>query len=96
MHSEVQVENFRVAGASSPLLPISPSPPCSVFVDQLTQAPLSMEFSRQEYCNGLPFIPLGDLPNPGFKPSFPVSPALEGRFFTVEPPGKSPIITVRA
>ena len=49
------------------------------------QAPLSMEFSRQEYCNGLPFIPLGDLPNPGFKPSFPVSPALEGRFFTTEP-----------
>ena len=44
-----------------------------------------MEFSRQEYCNGLPFIPLGDLPNPGFKPSFPVSPALEGRFFTTEP-----------
>ena len=29
------------------------------------QAPLSMEFSRQEYCNGLPFPTLGDLPDSG-------------------------------
>ena len=29
------------------------------------QAPLSMEFSRQEYWSGLPFSPPGDLPNPG-------------------------------
>ena len=36
------------------------------------QAPLSMEFSRQEYWSGLPFPPPGDLPNPGIKP---VSPA---------------------
>ena len=26
------------------------------------QAPLSMGFSRQEYCSGLPFPPPGDLP----------------------------------
>ena len=32
------------------------------------QTPLSMEFSRQEYCNKLPFPPPGDLPNPGIKP----------------------------
>ena len=31
------------------------------------QAPLSMEFSRQEYWSGLPFPPPGDLPNPGTK-----------------------------
>ena len=31
------------------------------------QAPLSMEFSRQEYWTGLPFPPPGDLPDPGFK-----------------------------
>ena len=49
------------------------------------QAPLSMEFSRQEYWNGLPFSPPGDLPNPGIKP---MSPALAGRFFTIEPPRK--------
>ena len=29
------------------------------------QAPLSMEFSRQEYWSGLPFPTPGDLPNPG-------------------------------
>ena len=28
------------------------------------QAPLSMEFSRQEYWSGLPFTTPGDLPNP--------------------------------
>ena len=32
------------------------------------QAPLSMEFSRQEYWSGLPLPPLGDLLNPGIKP----------------------------
>ena len=31
-------------------------------------APLSMGFSRQEYCRGLPCFPPGDLPNPGIKP----------------------------
>ena len=32
------------------------------------QAPLSMEFSRQEYWNGLPFPCLGDLPDPRSQP----------------------------
>ena len=32
------------------------------------QAPLSMEFSRQEYWSGLAFPPLGDLPDPVIKP----------------------------
>ena len=32
------------------------------------QAPLSMEFSRQEYWSELPFPPPGDLPNPGIEP----------------------------
>ena len=49
------------------------------------QAPLSMEFSRQEYWSGLPFPPPGDLPNPGIEP---MSPALAGGFFTPELPGK--------
>ena len=38
-------------------------------------------FSRQEYWSGLPFLPPGDLPNPGIKSVSPVSPALAGRFF---------------
>ena len=52
------------------------------------QARLSMEFSRQEYCSGLPFPFPGNLPNPGIKPVSPASPAVAGRFFTIGPPGK--------
>ena len=48
-------------------------------------APLSMEFSRQEYWSGFPFSPLGDLPDPGIKLVSLVSPALTGRFFTTVP-----------
>ena len=35
------------------------------------QAPLSMEFSRQEYWRGLPCPPPGHLPNPGMEPRSP-------------------------
>ena len=45
-------------------------------------APLSMEFSRQEYWSGLPFPSPGDLPNPGIEPMTFISPALAGRFVT--------------
>ena len=41
------------------------------------QAPLSTEFSRQEYWSGLPFPPPEDLPDPGIKPLSPASPALQ-------------------
>ena len=51
------------------------------------QAPLSMEFSRQEYWSGLPF-PSGDLPNPVTEPTSLTSPALTGGFFTNAPLGK--------
>ena len=44
------------------------------------QAPLSMGLSRQDNWNGLPFLPPGDLPDPGIKPG---SPALAGGFFTI-------------
>ena len=46
------------------------------------QAPLSMEFSRQEHWSRLPCPPPGDLPNPGIKHMSPISPALAGGFFT--------------
>ena len=52
------------------------------------QAPLSMEFSKQEYWNGLPFPSPGDLPNPGTEPESPGSPALAGGFSTTAPPEK--------
>ena len=35
------------------------------------QAPLSMGFSRQEHCSGLPFLSPGDLPNRGIELRFP-------------------------
>ena len=52
------------------------------------QTPLSIGFSRQEYCNGLPCPPPEDLPDPGIEPVFPVPPALQVDSFTPEPPGK--------
>ena len=45
------------------------------------QAPLSMEFSRQEYWSGLPFLTSGDFPDPGIEPLSLVCPALAVRFF---------------
>ena len=45
------------------------------------QAPLSMEFSRQEYWSGLP----GDLLDPGTEPR---SLSLHADYLTSEPPGK--------
>ena len=52
------------------------------------QAPLSVEFFRQEYWSGVPFPSLGDLPNPGIEPMSLTSSALAGGFFTTAPPGK--------
>ena len=43
----------------------------------------TMRFSRQESWSGLPFPTPGDLPDSGIKPA---SPALEGKFFAIEPP----------
>ena len=47
---------------------------------------LTPRYLRQEYESRLPFPPPGDLPDPGIEPE---SPALAGKFFTTEPPGKS-------
>jgi len=52
------------------------------------QTPLSMRFSGQEYWSGFLFPPPGELPNPGIEPASPVSSALAGGFFPIEPPGK--------
>ena len=65
---------------------------CSIMSDSFVtpwtvalQAPLFMGFPRQEYRKGLLFPSPGALPDTGIKPG---SPALEGGFFTTEPPGK--------
>ena len=47
---------------------------------------LSMGFSRQEHWSGLPFLPLGNLPNPGIELE---SSALQADSLQSEPPGKS-------
>ena len=49
------------------------------------QAPLSMEFPRQEYWSGLLCPSPGDLPNSGIKHS---SPTLQADSLLTEPPGK--------
>ena len=49
------------------------------------QAPLSMEFSGQEYYSGLPCPSAGDLPDPRIEPR---SPALQADSLLSEPPGK--------
>ena len=46
----------------------------SVVSDSLRPHGLSMKFSRQEYCSGLPFHSPGDLSDPGIEPK---SPALQ-------------------
>ena len=48
------------------------------------QAPLSTEFSRQEYQSGLPFPSPGDLPDTGVESR---SPALRADSSLPEPPG---------
>ena len=49
------------------------------------QALLHMGFPRQESWRGLPYLPPGDLSDPGTRPA---SPALAGGFATTESPGK--------
>ena len=51
-------------------------------VDCTQQAPLSMEFPRQEYWSGLSFPSPGDLLNPGIEPG---SPALQADSLPSEP-----------
>ena len=46
------------------------------------QAPLSLEFSKQEYWSGLPFSSPADLPDPGIDPR---SPALQADCLPSEP-----------
>ena len=68
---------------------------CSVIPGTIAcQAPLSMEFSRQEYWSGLPFPSPGDLPDLEIKPTAPMSPELAGGFFTTVSPGKTPTFPI--
>ena len=70
---------------------LSRVPLCAAPWTAACQAPLSMGFSRLEYCSGLSCPPLSrDRLNPGIKPVSLMSPELAGGFFTASGPGLSP------
>ena len=50
-----------------------------------------MEFSKQEYWNGLPFSSPGELPNPVIQPMSLMSAALAGGFFTTSATWEVPL-----
>ena len=61
---------------------------CTALCDPVDCSPPGssvMEFSRQEYWSRWPFLPSGNLPNPGIVPR---SPALQVDSLPSEPPGK--------
>ena len=62
---------------------LTPSDPMDYIAHQ---APLSMGFSKQQYCSGSPFPSPGDLPDPGIELA---SPAFVVRFFRAESPEKT-------
>ena len=47
---------------------------------------MASNLKKQEYWNGLPCCPSGDLPNPGIEP---MSPSLQADSLPSKPPGKS-------
>ena len=55
------------------------------------QGPLSMGFSQQEYCSGLPFPPPGDLPDSGVESE---SPTLQADSLPSEPLGKPEVTSI--
>ena len=67
---------------------------CPVFATSWTvahQAPLSIEFSKQEYRSGLLFPSPGDLAYPGMEPG---SPVLQVDSLLSGPPGKPIVICI--
>ena len=61
---------------------------CATLWTIVHQAPLSIEFCRQQHWSGLPCPPPGDLPGPEIKITYLMSPALAGRFLPLAQPGK--------
>ena len=73
----ILVDNVRVHAKSLQSFLTLCSP-----MDSSIPAPLSVEFSRQEYWSELPCPPTGDLPEPGIKSASFTSPTLAGGFLT--------------
>ena len=84
MHSHIFTHSYYLHAHTYEVKSLSP---VQLFVTPWAvayKAPLSMEFSRQEYWSGLPFPSPGDLPNSGIEPG---SPALQAVTLPSEPPG---------
>jgi len=66
--------------------------PCLTLCDPMDCSPpdssLHGIFPGKNIVVGCHFFPPGDIPNLGIETTSPVSPALAGRFFMTEPPGK--------
>ena len=60
------------------------------------QAPLSMEFPREEYWSDLPCPTLDDLSGPRIEPMALASPALASRLLTTVSPGKPKFLYIEA
>ena len=58
------------------------------------QAPLPMEFSRQEYWNGLLLPPPEDLPDPGIKSASSAAPALQADSLPLSQQGSPMLLTL--
>ena len=54
---------------------------------EIHQAPPPMGFPRREYKSVLPWLPPGDLPNPGIGPMSPASPAMQEDSLSTGPLG---------
>ena len=61
---------------------------CPTLSNSVDCSPPDSSVQGQEYWSGLPYPPLGDLPDPGIKPVSLMSPALAGGFLALAPPGK--------
>ena len=88
MHRSSIISGESFSSVCSPELPRPHACVCSVIPDSFQpfgplacQAPLPMEFSRQEYRSGLQLPPPGDLPESGIEPARPVS-CIAGVFLT--------------
>ena len=77
-----QCHSWNVSGCPQLHLPLCDRMDCSPPGSSVHEIP------KQEYWNGLSFPPPGVCPDPGTEFASPASPALAGRFFTTEPPGK--------